>query len=131
MMPGFTVYIFHFTEDGDVDRIPYAKWKRIRAGQENSEEYSGQAVHIAYAYLSLENRKPDYCPRIDGAIYYFDESGRVVLDKPCYFDLLQGMEEGAGGVINLQHHRMKRSYSNKHQWKLSSQQIQAVVDNIW
>jgi len=130
-MSKFTVYVFHFTENGDVVRIPLAKWERIRAGQVMFEEYSSQAAYIAYAYLLLENRKPDYCPRIDGAIYYFDETGRVVLDKPCYFDLLQDMEEGAGGVINLQHHRMKRSYSNKHQWKMSSQQIQAVVDNIW
>ena len=130
-MSRFTVYVFHFLEKGDVIRIPYAKWSRIRAGKDIIEEYSNKVIHIAYAYLLLENRKPVYCPRIEGIKYYFDKSGCVIADAPCYFDLLQDLEEDAGGVISLPHRKKKKEFSSKYQWKLNSQQIQTVLDFIW
>lgn len=64
-MSGLTEYVFHFKSSGEVMRIPYAKWKRIREGEEVIVEYASQAIYIAYAYILLEKRKPDYCPRID------------------------------------------------------------------
>ena len=93
MMSNYTVYIFQFCENGDVVRIPYAKWNRIRAGEELVEEYSNQAIYIVYAYLLLENRMPDYCPRIEGTLYYFDKVGRVIIEQCHYFDLLQDLDE--------------------------------------
>ena len=130
-MSSYTVYIFQFCEHGDVVRIPYAKWNRIRAGDEIVEEYSNQAIYIAYAYLLLENRTPDYCPRIEGAIYYFDMVGRVIIEQCHYFDLLQDLEEDTGNVINLHHHKKKKSVAKKYQWTLNSEQIQAMIDCIW
>lgn len=131
MMPGVTVYIFYFTDDGNVTRIPYAKWNRISSGDEIAEEFSNLSVRIAYAYLLLENRKPDYCPRIEGEIYYFDRSGRIIDDDRNYFDLLQDVDERAGGVINLQHRKRKKEVWEKYYWELNSKQIQAVIDCIW
>ena len=51
-MSGLTVYIFCFTDDGKVARIPYAKWNRISSGDEIAEEFSNLSVHIAYAYIA-------------------------------------------------------------------------------
>ena len=131
MMLGVTVYIFCFTDDGHVTRIPYAKWERVRSGDEIVEEFSNLSVHIAYVYLLLENRKPDYCPRIEGQIYYFDDSGRIIDDDRNYFDLLQDMDEASGGVINLQHRKRKKDVQDKYCWELNSKQVQAVIDCIW
>lgn len=122
-------YVFRFADDGNVMRISHVKWRRIREGNESLEEYSNQSIHIAYAYILQENRKPNYCPRIDGAVYYFDHAGRVLLDKPHYFDLLQDLEE-AGGVISLRHRRMKKEASDKYCWTLNTRQIQAVINLI-
>ena len=130
-MPGYTVYIFYFSRDGNVTRIPYARWKRIRSGKETVEEFLNLSVHIAYAYLLLENKKPDYCPRIEGQVCYFDKSGRIILDEPPCFDLLQEMDEAADGVINLQYRRGKKEVLDKYYWELNSQQIQTVIDCIW
>ncbi len=130
-MSSLTEYVFRFDQYGDVVRIPYAKWNRIREGEEVIVEYANQAIYIAYAYILLENRKPDYCPRIDGAIYYFDEMGYVILGRPYYFDLLQDLEEYAGGAINLQHHKNKKATAEKYRWKLKPNQIQKVIDCIW
>jgi len=130
-MPGSTIYVFHFSDASNVKRIPYAKWDRIRSGYETLEEFSKGSIYIAYAYISLKDRKPDYCPRIDGAIYYFDENGRVILDKPHYFDLLQDLDEATGGVINLQHRKLKINTASKYQWQVNAKQIQLIVDNIW
>jgi len=131
MMPNRTVYIFYFSDDGVVKRIPYAKWKRISNGDECVNEFSNSSIHIAYAYLLLENKKPDYCPHIEGGIYYFDKSGRMILDEPYYFDLLQDLDECAGGVIDLQHRKKKKEAFAKYCWELDSQQVQAVIDCIW
>ena len=131
MMTGVTVYIFCFTDDGKVIRIPYTKWKRISSGDETVEEFSNLSIHIAYAYLLLENRKPDYCPRIEGQIYYFDPSGRVIDDDRNYFDLLQDIDEASADVINLQHRKRKKEVQEKYYWELNSQQVQAVIDCIW
>ncbi|MDH5394471.1 MAG: hypothetical protein OEY11_14900 [Gammaproteobacteria bacterium] len=130
-MSGLTVYVFHFADVGDVKRIPYAKWDRILTGNENIEKFSGCSIYIAYAYLMLENKKPDYCPRIDGAIYCFDDNGRVISDSPHYFDLLQDLDETTGDVINLQHHKNKMMVQQKYHWKLNTQQIQLVIELIW
>ena len=107
------------------------KWKRIREGKEVIEVYANQAVYIAYAYILLENRKPDYCPRIDGAIYYFDKTGNVILNRPYYFDIFQDGEEEAGGVISLQDRKKKKEVAEKHHWTLKPKQIQKVIDCIW
>ncbi|GMR16613.1 MAG: hypothetical protein BMS9Abin31_0968 [Gammaproteobacteria bacterium] len=130
-MSSFTEYVFCFDLNGEVIRIPYAKWKRIREGEEVVEDYVNQTVYIAYAYILLESRKPDYCPRIDGAIYYFDKKGKVILDRPHYFDIFQDGEEEAGGVINLQHRKKIKEVAEKYHWKLKSEQIQKVIDCIW
>jgi len=130
-MTNRTVYVFYFSDDYRVKRIPYAKWKRISAGDECVDEFSNLAVHIAYAYILLENKKPDYCPLIEGHIHYFDETGRMILDELPYFDLLQDMDEAAGGVINLHHRKKKKAAFDKYCWTLNAQQIQAVVDCIW
>lgn len=129
-MPGLTVYVFYFSDDGKVTRIPYAKWQRIEAGDEIVEEFSNLSIHIAYAYILLENRKPDYCPRIEGEICYFDHSGKTIPNKP-YFDLLQDMDEASGGVISLQHRKRIKEVREKNYWQLNAQQIQAVIDCIW
>jgi len=130
-MTSHTVYIFYFSDDGNVTRIPYAKWKRISSGKETVKEFSNASIHIAHAYLLLENKKPDYCPRIEGGIYYFDKSGRIILNEPPYYDLLQELDESSGGVINLQHRKKKKEAFDKYYWELNSQQIQAVIDYIW
>ena len=130
-LPRFTVYAFQFSDGADVSRIPYAKWCRIRAGEEVVDEYASKVIRIAYAYISLVNSKPDFCSRIEGVNYYFDDSGRILSDAPCYFDLLQDLEEDTGGVINLQHRKKKKDFSDKYQWELNSQQVQAVLDCVW
>ena len=131
VMSNYTVYIFHFSNTGDVIRLAYRRWCHIRAGDESVKEYSNKTIHIAYTYLTLENKKLDFCPRIDGAIYYFDKDGSVILDKPHYFDLLQDMDEDAGAVINLQHRKKKKEITDKYYWKLNPQQIQRVIECIW
>ena len=131
VMTNRTVYIFYFSDYGNITRIPYAKWKRISSGEEAIKSFSNATIHIAYTYILLENKKPDYCPRIEGGIYYFDKSGRIILDEPPYFDLLQDLAERNGGAINLQHRKKKIEAFNKYQWELNSQQIQAVIDYIW
>lgn len=130
-MTGISVYIFHFSDDGHVTRIPYAKWKRISSGKESVKEFSNAAIRIAHAYILLENKKPAYCPRIEGGVYYFDRSGRIILNEPYYFDLLQDLDEACGGVIDLQHRKKKKQALDKYCWKLNAQQIQAVIDCIW
>jgi len=127
----FREYVFHFTTNDNVTRIPAAKWNRIREGDELLRELSNTAVYIAYAYITLKNKKPDFCPRIDGAIYYIDENGRVISDKPHYVDLLQDLDEIDGGVINFQHRKQKIETAKKFRWQLNAQQIQLVIDCIW
>lgn len=87
------------------------------------KEYSGEKVYIAYAYILLENRKPDYCPRIDGAIYYFDKAGYVISDKPYYFDLFKDLDEKESGVIGLEHGKKKKEVEDRYRWKLKPDQI--------
>ena len=82
MMNSLTTYVFQFKASGDVVRLPYAKWNRVCSCDEPLREYSNQSIYIAYAYIFLENRKPDYCPRIEGAIYYLDTSGYVIKTMP-------------------------------------------------
>jgi hypothetical protein len=130
-MSGVTVYIFHFLDNGDVARIPYAQWKRINAGIESVEKFSNRAIRIAPAYLLLENKKPYYCPHIEGGIYYFDRSGGIIPGEAQYIDLLQELDEASSGVIDLEYRKKKKASFDKYCWQLNSRQIQAVIDSIW
>lgn len=130
MMLNPTVYIFYFSDSGSVTRIPYAKWIRIRSGKEIANDFAGQSIHIAYAYILLNKQLPDYCPRIEGGIYYFDKSGRIENDMP-YFDLFKDLAEDSTGNINLMHRKKKKEYSDKYCWQLDSNQIQLIIDTVW
>jgi len=130
-MTGFTEYVFRFEQNGEVVRIPYAKWKRIREGEEVVEAYANQTIYIAYAYLFLENKKPGYCPRIEGSIYYFDKVGRIIENRSHYFDLLQDFDEAESGVFNLHHYKKKKAAADKYQWTLKLDEIQKILDCIW
>ena len=125
-----TVYIFYFSDSGNVTRLPYAKWIRIRSGKEIADNFAGKSIHIAYAYILLNNRLPDYCPRIEGGIYYFDRSGRIK-NYMAYFDLFEDMDEDSASIINLKHRKKKKEYSDKYCWQLDSKQIQLIIDSIW
>jgi len=129
-MTSRTVYIFHFSDDGHVTRIPYAKWQRISSGKESVQEFSNAAIRLAHVYLLLEDKKPVYCPHIEGGIYYFDKSGRIILNEPYYFDLLQDLDEACSGAIDLQHRKNKKAVLDKYFWALHAQQIQAVIDCV-
>ena len=131
IMSSITEYVFNFKQSGDVIRISSAKWKRNHDGDEVIDEYANQRIYIAYAYILLEDRKPDYCPRIDGAIYYFDSKGKVILDRFHYVDILQDLAEERGGMIDLQHRKKKKEVAEKFQWTLKARQIQQVIDEIW
>lgn len=125
-----TVYIFIFSSKTVVTRLPYAKWIRIRSGSERSVDFAGKAIRIAYAYILLKNRKPSYCPRIEGGIYYFDHDGRIK-NYLVYFDLLEDMNEEQTGIINLQHRKKLKEYTNKYCWNLNVTQVQQVISCIW
>jgi len=130
-MSSLTEYVFHFEHGGKVARIPFDKWKRIRDSEEAVEAYSNQAIYIAYVYILLENRKPVYCPRIDGAIYYFNKAGNIISDKPHCIDIFEDIEEETSRVINLQYRKKKKEVLNKYYWRLNAQQIQQIVSEIW
>ena len=55
-MASHTVYIFYFSDDGSVTRIPYAKWKRISSGKESVKAFANASIRIAHAYILLENK---------------------------------------------------------------------------
>ena len=123
-------YVFHFVDAEIVSRIRYVKWCRVLEGEESVDAFANRSIYIAYAYISVENRIPSYCPRIDGAIHYFDESGYIVktLTK---IDLLKELDEMNSDVIDFCYLRGKQKYFKRHQWQLDSSQIQAVIDCIW
>ena len=130
MMSNLTTYVFQFNDNTDVVRIPFAKWNRIREGEERVEEYANKKMYIAYAYILLENRKPGYCPIIEGSIYYFDAMGYVIKNLPVT-DLLTELYEMDSDVIDFNYHRGKADYFIKHYWELDSSQIKKVVNLIW
>lgn len=130
MMSNLTTYVFQFHDDTSVTRIPFAKWKRIREGEERVKEYANGKMYIAYAYILLENRKPDYCPIIEGSIYYFDAMGYVIKTL-TRIDLLRELYEKDDDAIDFNYHRQKVDYFKKHQWQLNSSQIQEVIKMIW
>lgn len=131
MMSGNTEYIFHFKGNREFVRIATACWNRIQGGEKPVKEYANKKIYIAYAYILLENRKPDYCPRVDGAIYYFDRDGYIIDNEPHYFDLLQDNDEETGGVISLEHRKKKKEAVDRDHWELKPRQIQQVLDCIW
>lgn len=130
-MCSIRVYIFYFPDDGNVTRIPYARWQRIYSGNETIKEFANAAIRIAHAYIQLENRKPVFSPRIEGGIYYFDRSGRIIETSQEGVDLLHELYESCEGVFDINYHRKKKAWFGRYCWRLNSRQIQAVIDAIW
>ncbi|MCK4866349.1 MAG: hypothetical protein KAT06_13110 [Gammaproteobacteria bacterium] len=127
-MTSYSVYIFHFSKNGDVHRIAYAKWKRLYSRKECDKSLANLSIYIAFAYIELNDRKAEFCPRIDGEIFYFDDKGWLILDKRVSLDIFQESREG---IIDLSYWQKKKERQKKYYWTLNSNQNQRVIDLTW
>ena len=127
-MTNYRVYVFHFSKNGDVQRIAYAKWQRIYSRQECDNNFANQSIYIGFAYIELNDRKAEFCPQIDGEIFYFDENGWLILDRRVSIDIFQ---DGREDIIDLSYWQKKKEIQKRYYWKLNSIQNQRVIDLIW
>ncbi len=134
---GLTVSVFHFKPDGTIKRIPMTRWNRMCDEEEPYVGYEGQTIRIAYAYIDRVNRKPVYCPLIEGAIYRLDDKGMVrVTDRirdvvSPLGDIDLGGELSGPSVIDACARFGRRRYAVRHTWKVTPKDVQALVDIIF
>ena len=134
---GLTVSVFHFLDDGCVKRVPMTKWNPIGRGDKPYIGYENQKIKMAFAYIERIDRKPVYCPRIEGLVYRTDERGYVnfyerlkdfnspLADLPIFDDGYDLQMRKTCSMFR------RKCYSNRHLWQLSPSDIQKIVDAVF
>lgn len=125
------MYIFMLDENNHPSRIPLAKWDRVLKKQQAMIELAGTCVKIAYAYIELEDRRPVYCPRIDGVLHFFDESGYIAESHMPPVDLIANLKKENEKVVDLEHYLRNRDYWVANRWDVQPAMIQKIIDKIW
>ncbi len=132
-----TSYVFHFSEDDSVKRLPMARWNRISDNQERFIGFENQIIRIAYAYIELHQRKPLYCQRIEGSKYRINQKG--LLDQHYTFKnlvspldtLMTTADKETSNVISAEVYFRLRRYRNCCTWTPSPEDINKMIALIW
>ncbi len=109
-----TSYIFHFREDGSVQRLPLARWNRIYCNEEQHfSGCEGEITRIAFAYIELDER------------YTFKH-----LVSPL--DTLMAEREGdSPQVIRAETRFRMLHYKHRCTWTPTSEDISRIIEMIW
>lgn len=112
-------------------------WGRVSHSKECLVGYKNQIIHIAFAYIELEQRRPIDCHRIEGIKYRINSEGTLdehytVKDLISPLDtLMEESEKDTTTVIRAETlFKMKRC-KDRCTWRLSKEDIGGILALIW
>ncbi len=131
---GLSVRAFLMNKEGELRKIPYARFKRFwdRHPSEAFTEYAGRHACFALAYLETVDRKPVRLQHVDYIRIKLSSDGRVdqteverslSLAAECMDHSWIGTERAsATNVLRAKHLFFRRQYKNEFSWEPSDRQ---------
>lgn len=110
-------------------RLPLARWQRILALERAEPAFRQRTIHIIYAYVEMQNKRPVYCHRIEAVCYRFDAGGYYCQPPLPDLDLLAGIQEEK--VTYLSSRRARQQFFAERYWQPSPQLLDTILEKIW
>jgi len=136
---GIGIRIHFFDDNGNIKRIPYAKFNRIyeKESDEALPRYAGKRVKCSISFVEFKDRKPTWIRHSDYTIIPLNLEGRVdeeELERASrlgvgmldFIDLRQ-----ADNVLNISPHISKKLYHEEFSWVPGADQIEAIVKDVF
>ena len=126
-----TPRIFFLDDQGDLVRIPLARWERLHheRSTERMPEWAGKRVKALHVVVELVNRRPVAVRDASGVMVVFDEDGR--LDQDTWSDQLRLAVEALPGLGNpMTDHRVRfhaKRYRDTYRWEPSPMLVAEVT----
>ena len=137
---GTGLRIFLPNDDDSLERLPLAKFERLRRGdpKESLPEYAGKRVRYALVVVEMENREPADIIMVQYSYLYFDSNGRIdPVEREKAATLAVNMvppspKEGQIGEVIHAHHRFaKKHYERRYTWTPTPEIVESIVTAIF
>ena len=137
-MSSVSVRIFFITDEDEILKVPFAKFKRMQKGayKEKTKRFAGKRIRAAEIAVMIENRKPVVVLR---AIYYylhFNEKGILDYDRFMKDGNLVAkagipeifIKEKIDNIINAQQEFAKKQRDHAVWWRPHMQLERDILD---
>ena len=127
VIPRLKQFIYQY--DGELLRVPLARWHRLLANEQSERSFCNRSIHIIYAYVEMSNDKPVYCHRIEAVRYQFDEAGFCQSRSFPDFDLLSAVQDS--NIVYLASRLQQREFRESHYWDVPPFLLNIILEKIW
>jgi len=137
---GTGLRVFLLNDDDSLERLPLAKFERLRRGdrKESLPQYAGKRIRYALVVVEMENRRPVAIIMVQYSYLYFDSKGRIdPVEREKAATLAVNMvppsrKEGQiGGLINAHHRFAKKHYDRQYTWTPTQEIVESIVTAIF
>jgi hypothetical protein len=137
---GTGLRIFLVNDDDSLERLPVAKFERLRRGdpKESLPQYAGKCVRYALVGVEMENRRPVDIAMVQHSYLYFDSKGRIdTAEREKAAALAVNMvppspkERQSGQVTNAHHRFAKKHYECRYTWMPTPEIVESIVTAIF
>ena len=138
---GTGLRIFLLNDDDSLERLPLAKFERLRRGdpKESLPQYAGKRVRYALAVVEMENRRPVAIAMVQHSYLYIDSKGRIdpAVEGEKEATLAVNLvppspKEGQiGGVINAHHRFARKHYERRYTWMPTPEIVESIAAAIF
>ncbi len=137
---GTGLRIFLLNDDDSLERLPLAKFERLRRGdpKESLPQYVGKRVRYAFVVVEMENRRPVDIIMVQYSYLYFDSKGRIdPVEREKEATLAVNMvppspkDRQIGEVINARHRFAKKHYERRYTWTPTLEIVESIAAAIF
>jgi hypothetical protein len=137
---GWSIRAFLVDEAGEIQRFPYARFKRLWDGEpaEKMPDFAGQFLCVAIAYIETHNRRPLCIRHVDYLRIKLDKKGRIAKDwiqssmrlaaDSVDWSWLQKESAGPKNLIAAGHLFSRKRYKHEHSWEPTKPQEDEILN---
>ena len=136
---GWSIRSFLVNGAGEIQRFPYARFKRLWDGDPNEQmlDFAGTFLHVAIAYVETLNRKPLCIQHVDYLRIKLDKKGRIAKDwirsamrlaaDTVDLSWLHQGPSGPQNVVPAGHLFSRRRYKHEFSWEPTKTQKEELL----
>ena len=136
---GISFRIFFVNDDDSLERIPLAKFERLRRGdpKERLSQYADKRLRYVLAAVEMEKRKPVGIHLIQYCYLHLDSEGQIDADEReksmrLALDSLPPVKDRyTNGLVDAHHKFARRRYDHQYKWKPTPEIEAAIVKEIF
>ena len=137
---GWSTRVFLVDEVGEIQRFPYARFKRLWDGDpdEQMPDSAGTFLHVAIAYVETFSRKPLCIRHVDCLRIKLDKKGRIAKDwiqsamrlaaDGVDWSWLDNESNGPKNLVPAGYLFSRKRYKHEFSWEPTTTQNEEIIE---